>query len=215
MWRAKTKEIKSCRRKQEEHLRSSSNVTKRNAKGQAIATEKASQSSHLFYQYYGFRSVCFVAIVVTVVSATVAAVVSAIVSAALPIYLDKIFQPVVAVILSITFVLTFGEGTTLVVLARLVAVQKLVEENLADHKFFFLGLEILDGIIDSVSVVHLLAPLLALLKPNGKLVMVGLPKKPLESPMFSFCTVIAMDNVNIAIEHLAKADVKYRFVIDI
>ncbi|RYR34519.1 hypothetical protein HN51_031423 [Arachis hypogaea] len=46
----------------------------------------------------------------------------------------------------------------------------------------------LDGIIDSVSVVHPLAPLLALLKPNGKLVMVGLPKKPLESPMFSLCT---------------------------
>ncbi|XP_015963337.1 8-hydroxygeraniol dehydrogenase-like [Arachis duranensis] len=106
----------------------------------------------------------------------------------------------------------------------------------------------LDGIIDSVSAVHPLAPLLALLKPNGKLVMVGLPEKPLELPMFSLCTgrkmiagscigglketqemidfaakhnvkpeieVIAMDYVNTAMERLAKADVKYRFVIDI
>ncbi|XLT13305.1 hypothetical protein HN51_058995, partial [Arachis hypogaea] len=144
-------------------------------------------------------------------------------------------------------------GTALVVLARLVAVLKLVEKNLADHKFLFLGageaaMYSLDGIVDSVSAVHPLAPLLALLKPNGKLVMVGLPENPLELPMFSLCTgrkmiagssiggmketqeiidfatkhnvkpeieVIAMDYVNTVMECLAKADVKYRFVIDI
>ncbi|KAL8132742.1 hypothetical protein AgCh_008282 [Apium graveolens] len=42
----------------------------------------------------------------------------------------------------------------------------------------------LDGIIDSVSATHPLAPLLGLLKPNGKLVMVGGPEKPLEFPVF-------------------------------
>ncbi|MED6185878.1 8-hydroxygeraniol dehydrogenase [Stylosanthes scabra] len=106
----------------------------------------------------------------------------------------------------------------------------------------------LDGIIDTVSAVHPLAPLLALLKANGKLVMVGLPEKPLELPIFSLTTgrksiagsciggiketqemidfaakhnvkpdieVIAMDYVNTAMERLVKADVKYRFVIDV
>ncbi|KAL8132744.1 mannitol dehydrogenase-like [Apium graveolens] len=42
----------------------------------------------------------------------------------------------------------------------------------------------LDGIIDTVSATHPLAPLLGLLKPNGKLVMVGGPEKPLELPVF-------------------------------
>ncbi|RAL47767.1 hypothetical protein DM860_012392 [Cuscuta australis] len=38
----------------------------------------------------------------------------------------------------------------------------------------------LDGIIDTVSAVHLLMPLLSLLKTNGKLVLVGLLEKPLD-----------------------------------
>ncbi|KAL8211266.1 hypothetical protein R6Q57_005703 [Mikania cordata] len=38
----------------------------------------------------------------------------------------------------------------------------------------------LDGIIDTVSVTHPVAPLLSALKPNGKLVIVGVPTKPLE-----------------------------------
>ncbi|WOG93878.1 hypothetical protein DCAR_0313166 [Daucus carota subsp. sativus] len=42
----------------------------------------------------------------------------------------------------------------------------------------------LDGIIDTVSATHAVAPLLGLLKPNGKLVMVGGPEKPLEVPVF-------------------------------
>ncbi|XP_058179439.1 probable mannitol dehydrogenase [Rhododendron vialii] len=45
----------------------------------------------------------------------------------------------------------------------------------------------MDYIIDTVSAVHPLAPLLGLLKLNGKLVNVGLPDKPLELPMFPIC----------------------------
>ncbi|WMV53176.1 hypothetical protein MTR67_046561 [Solanum verrucosum] len=42
----------------------------------------------------------------------------------------------------------------------------------------------LDGIIDTVSVIHPLLPLINLLKTHGKLVMVGAPEKPLELPVF-------------------------------
>jgi len=38
----------------------------------------------------------------------------------------------------------------------------------------------LDGIIDTVSAVHPLMPLIDLLKSHGKLVAVGAPEKPLE-----------------------------------
>ncbi|KAM7262367.1 hypothetical protein ACFE04_021444 [Oxalis oulophora] len=105
-----------------------------------------------------------------------------------------------------------------------------------------------DGIIDTVSAQHPLQPLISLLKPNGKLVMVGAPDKPLELPIFPLLVgrklvggsgiggmketqemlhfaakhnitadieVIPIDYLNTAIERLLKADVKYRFVIDI
>ena len=42
----------------------------------------------------------------------------------------------------------------------------------------------LDGIIDTVSAVHPMVPLLTLLKSHGKLVLVGAPEKPLELPAF-------------------------------
>ncbi|KAL0391509.1 UNVERIFIED_CONTAM: putative mannitol dehydrogenase [Sesamum latifolium] len=42
----------------------------------------------------------------------------------------------------------------------------------------------MDFIIDTIAAVHPLAPLLDLLKMNGKLVTVGLPDKPLELPIF-------------------------------
>lgn len=42
----------------------------------------------------------------------------------------------------------------------------------------------MDGIIDTVSAVHPLLPLIDLLKYNGKLVMVGAPDRPLELPVF-------------------------------
>lgn len=43
----------------------------------------------------------------------------------------------------------------------------------------------LDGIIDTVSAVHPILPLLGLLKSQGKLVLVGVPNKPLELPVIS------------------------------
>ena len=42
----------------------------------------------------------------------------------------------------------------------------------------------MDGIIDTVSAVHPLLPLIDLLKSHGKLVMVGAPNRPLELPIF-------------------------------
>ncbi|KAM1349747.1 hypothetical protein EV1_003765 [Malus domestica] len=108
----------------------------------------------------------------------------------------------------------------------------------------------LDGIIDTISALHPLLPLIGLLKSHGKLVMplVGAPEKPLEllvylllvgrkivadstiggmketQEMIDFAAkhnitadieVIPMDYVNTAMERLLKADVSYRFVIDI
>ncbi|KAL6227954.1 PREDICTED: probable cinnamyl alcohol dehydrogenase 9 [Fragaria vesca subsp. vesca] len=106
----------------------------------------------------------------------------------------------------------------------------------------------MDYIIDTVSAVHALAPLIGLLKLNGKLITVGLPNMPLELPIFplvlgrklvggsdfggiketqemlDFCAkhnitseieLIKMDYINTAMERLAKADVRYRFVIDV
>ncbi|XP_019185355.1 PREDICTED: 8-hydroxygeraniol dehydrogenase-like [Ipomoea nil] len=105
-----------------------------------------------------------------------------------------------------------------------------------------------DGIIDTVSAVHPLLPLLGLLKINGKLVMLGAPEKPLDLPVYPLLLgrklvagsciggmketqemldfssehnitpdveIIPMDYVNTALERLVKADVKYRFVLDI
>ncbi|CAA2963172.1 8-hydroxygeraniol dehydrogenase-like [Olea europaea subsp. europaea] len=46
------------------------------------------------------------------------------------------------------------------------------------------GAGTLDGIIDTVSATHPLLPLISLLKPHGKLVLVGAPDKPLELPVF-------------------------------
>nr|GMC59681.1 8-hydroxygeraniol dehydrogenase-like [Ipomoea batatas] len=106
----------------------------------------------------------------------------------------------------------------------------------------------LDGIIDTVSAVHPIVPLLFLLKTNGKLVIVGGPEKPLELPVFPLLMgrklvagsgiggiketqemldfsakhniapdveIIPVDYINTAMERLVKADVKYRFVLDI
>ncbi|KAJ4714584.1 putative Alcohol dehydrogenase [Melia azedarach] len=106
----------------------------------------------------------------------------------------------------------------------------------------------MDGIIDTVSAVHPLMPLIELLKTDGKLVLVGVPDKPIELSIFPLVKgrkavggsciggmketqdmidfaakhnitadieVIPMDYVNTAMERLAKADVRYRFVIDI
>lgn len=46
------------------------------------------------------------------------------------------------------------------------------------------GMETMDGIIDTISAVHDLGPLIGLLKSHGVLVLLGLPNKPLELPVF-------------------------------
>ncbi|CAN6182224.1 unnamed protein product [Urochloa humidicola] len=43
----------------------------------------------------------------------------------------------------------------------------------------------MDGIIDTVSAWHPIAPLLALMKPLGQMVVVGVPAKPLELPVYA------------------------------
>nr|AOA52222.1 mutant 10-hydroxygeraniol dehydrogenase [Catharanthus roseus] len=106
----------------------------------------------------------------------------------------------------------------------------------------------LDGIIDTVSAIHPIMPLLSILKSHGKLILVGAPEKPLELPSFPLIAgrkiiagsaigglketqemidfaakhnvlpdveLVSMDYVNTAMERLLKADVKYRFVIDV
>ncbi|KAJ3704407.1 hypothetical protein LUZ61_008112 [Rhynchospora tenuis] len=106
----------------------------------------------------------------------------------------------------------------------------------------------MDGIIDTVSATHSIQPLLALLKPHGKMILVGAPEKPLEVHSFALISggktlagspiggikdtqeminfagkhnvtadieLISADYVNKAMERLVKADVKYRFVIDV
>eukprot|EP01018_Ginkgo_biloba_P015605 Gb_34699 [translate_table: standard] len=106
----------------------------------------------------------------------------------------------------------------------------------------------LDYIIDTVSAPHAMEPLLNLLKVNGKLVIVGLPEKPVQFAAFSvvhgrrlvagssiggiketqemldfcgehniYCMIekIPVDYINTALLRLEKADVKYRFVIDV
>lgn len=55
--------------------------------------------------------------------------------------------------------------------------------------FLYMGTEqaamgTMDGIIDTVSAVHPILPLIGLLKSNGKFIMVGVPDKPLELPVF-------------------------------
>lgn len=108
--------------------------------------------------------------------------------------------------------------------------------------------ETMDGILDTVSAVHPLLPLINLLKSHGKLIVLGAPDRPLELPIFPMLAgrkilagsgiggmketqemldfaaehnivadveVIPMDYVNTAMDRLARADVKYRFVIDV
>ncbi|KAK8950826.1 putative mannitol dehydrogenase [Platanthera zijinensis] len=50
----------------------------------------------------------------------------------------------------------------------------------SDSQHMQAAAETMDGIIDTVSAKHELAPLIALLKKNGKLVLLGAPEEPLE-----------------------------------
>ncbi|KAJ8771213.1 hypothetical protein K2173_026027 [Erythroxylum novogranatense] len=101
----------------------------------------------------------------------------------------------------------------------------------------------MDGIVDTVVVVHHLFPMIGLLKSHGKLVLVGAPDKPLElslllkvvggsciggmketQEMLYFAAqhditadieIIPIHYVNTGMERLVEGDVSYRFVIDI
>lgn len=52
-----------------------------------------------------------------------------------------------------------------------------------DPKAMQAAMSTMDGIINTVSAVHDLAPLILLLKPHGKMIMLGIPDKPLELPV--------------------------------
>ncbi|KAF8649969.1 hypothetical protein HU200_064125 [Digitaria exilis] len=104
------------------------------------------------------------------------------------------------------------------------------------------------GIINTASASMAMYPYLALLKPQGKMILLGLPEKPLQISAFSFSCwrqdyvgelhgehqghtgddglrsehgltadieLIGADDVNDAMERLAKGEVRYRFVIDV
>jgi cinnamyl-alcohol dehydrogenase len=99
----------------------------------------------------------------------------------------------------------------------------------------------MDGIIDTVSVWHPLAPLLELLKPMGQMVLAELPAFAVcpsgkrvagngvgsvgdcqamldfagEHGITADVEVVGMDYVNTAIERLERNDVRYRFVVDV
>ncbi|RWW24956.1 hypothetical protein GW17_00010722 [Ensete ventricosum] len=55
---------------------------------------------------------------------------------------------------------------------------------------FLAAIGTMDGIIDTVSAFHPIAPLLLLLKARGRMILVGVPNKPLELP--SFCLIQGM-----------------------
>ncbi|KAG8066237.1 hypothetical protein GUJ93_ZPchr0004g39383 [Zizania palustris] len=104
------------------------------------------------------------------------------------------------------------------------------------------------GIINTACASTSMHPYFALLKPKGKMILVGLPEKPLQVSAFALVgggktlagscmgsitdtqemmdfaakhgvaadvELVRADEVNTAMERLAKGDVRYRFVIDI
>uniref|UniRef100_M1BA03 10-hydroxygeraniol oxidoreductase n=1 Tax=Solanum tuberosum TaxID=4113 RepID=M1BA03_SOLTU len=84
----------------------------------------------------------------------------------------------------------------------------------------------LDGIIDTVSAVHPILPLLMLMKSHGRKLVAGscIGGMKETQEMLDFAAkhnitpdieVVPMDYVNTALERLLKSDVKYRFVLDI
>ncbi|KAG8383641.1 hypothetical protein BUALT_Bualt04G0035100 [Buddleja alternifolia] len=87
-------------------------------------------------------------------------------------------------------------GTKVTVISTSIKKKKEAIENLGADEFLVsrdpeqmqAAAGTLDGIIDTVSATHPLMPLLSLLKPHGKLIMVGAPEKPLELPVFPLLT---------------------------
>ncbi|CAH9070126.1 unnamed protein product [Cuscuta epithymum] len=83
-------------------------------------------------------------------------------------------------------------GSTVTVISTSASKKKEAVEHLGSDSFLIsrnpeemqAAVNTLDGIIDTVSAVHPVLPLLSLLKTNGKIVLVGVPEKPLELPAF-------------------------------
>ncbi|XP_037445156.1 probable cinnamyl alcohol dehydrogenase 5 [Triticum dicoccoides] len=142
-------------------------------------------------------------------------------------------------------VISASPGKKQEALERLGADAFIVSKNDKEMKA---AMSTMDGIMNTVSANIPMAPFLGLLKPNGKMIMVGLPEKPMEISPFALVAtnktlagsliggmrdtqemldlaakhgvtadieVIGAEYVNTAMERLAKADVRYRFVIDI
>nr|QCP80346.1 alcohol dehydrogenase 3 [Tanacetum cinerariifolium] len=66
--------------------------------------------------------------------------------------------------------------------------------NSRDEEQMQVVMDTLDGVIDTVSVNHAITPLLNVLKPNGKLIVVGLPEKSFEvsaAPLVSGGKIVA------------------------
>ncbi|KAL5728385.1 cinnamyl-alcohol dehydrogenase [Ranunculus cassubicifolius] len=88
----------------------------------------------------------------------------------------------------------FGKafGLKVVVISTSIKKEKEAIENLGPNSFLVsrdsekmkASTASIDYIVDTVAAVHPLAPLLDLLKMNGKFVPIGLPEKPLELPIF-------------------------------
>ncbi|KAL4377447.1 hypothetical protein GQ457_02G015800 [Hibiscus cannabinus] len=83
-------------------------------------------------------------------------------------------------------------GTKVTVISTSPSKQKEALENLGADSFLVsrdqdqlrAAIGTFDGIVDTVSAQHPLLPLLGLLKSHGKLVVLGIPEKPLELPAF-------------------------------
>ncbi|XP_068657690.1 8-hydroxygeraniol dehydrogenase-like [Aristolochia californica] len=78
-------------------------------------------------------------------------------------------------------VISTSPGKKLEAIERLGADSFLVSSDQEEVK---VAMGSMDGIIDTVSATHPLLPLIRLLKPHGKLVLLGVPEKPLELPVF-------------------------------
>ncbi|KAF5938567.1 hypothetical protein HYC85_022826 [Camellia sinensis] len=74
-------------------------------------------------------------------------------------------------------------GVKVTVISTSLAKKKEAVERLGVDSFL-VAMGTMDGIIDTVSAPHSLLPLIGLLKSHGKLVLVGVPEKPLELPVF-------------------------------
>lgn len=83
-------------------------------------------------------------------------------------------------------------GVKVTVISTSPSKQKEATENLGANSFVVsrdeqqmqAAMDTMDGILDTVSAVHPLLPLLGLLKNHGKLVLVGVPATPLDLPVF-------------------------------